>query len=195
MVKSNLMKVYFGTSRRIKKIYKDEVEEIYRLIKEYGFEHTSNFVIQATSKKIGQLHREAIEGIKKADICVFEASRHSLSVGYLINYSLNLNKPVVVLSQSRTVSEIFEQLNLPRLIFVFYQELGELRRRLRKILRKAASQVDIRFNFFITPLLLNYLDWVAEEKRIPKSVYLRELIEKDMRRNREYRKKSKEGVG
>lgn len=187
------MKIYFGTSRRIKKLYKEEVETIYNLIRDWGFDHTSDFVIKIASKKedIGQLHKEAIEGIKKADICVFEASRHSLSVGYLINYSLNLGKPTVVLSQSESVSEIFKKLNLPRLIFVHYKNLDELKRNLKRVIRKAAAQVDIRFNFFITPSLLSYLDWIASKRKIPRAVYLRGLIEKDMEKNKEYQEEMK----
>ena len=186
------MKVYFGTSRRIKQLYREEVEAIYSLIEKWGYSHTSDYAIKVAAKKpqdFAQLHKEAIEGIRKADICIFEVSRHSLSVGYLINYSINLSKPVVVLSQNKSVAEIFKAIDLPRLSFFYYKDIAELKRGLRRVIKKAASQVDIRFNFFITPSLLSYLSWVAERKRIPRSVYLRNLIEEDMRKNKEYQEK------
>jgi hypothetical protein len=45
---------------------------------------------------------------------------------------------------------------------------------------------DVRFNFFISPQIGNYLDWVSKNKRIPRAVYLRRLIEEDMKNNKEY---------
>ena len=50
----------------------------------------------------------------------------------------------------------------------------------------ASEQVDTRFNFFVSPLIVNYLDWVSKKKRIPRAVYLRRLIEQEMKANPEY---------
>lgn len=50
----------------------------------------------------------------------------------------------------------------------------------------AKDQSDTRFNFFLPPSLMSYLDWVSEKRKVPRSVYLRELIERDREKNREY---------
>jgi len=64
--------------------------------------------------------------------------------------------------------------------------LPELKRTLDYGLEEALNQVDVRFNFFISPQIGRYLDWVSQKKRIPRAVYLRKLIEEEMNSNTEY---------
>jgi len=49
-----------------------------------------------------------------------------------------------------------------------------------------SSAQDVRFNFFISPEIGRFLDWVSKKRRLPRAVYLRKLIEEDMRNNKEY---------
>jgi hypothetical protein len=44
------------------------------------------------------------------------------------------------------------------------------------------SKADLRFTFFITPAISTFLDQVVKQKKVPKSVYLREIIEREMKR-------------
>jgi len=53
-------------------------------------------------------------------------------------------------------------------------------------LHYANKQQDSRFNFFINPKLLAYLDWIARSKRLPRAVFLRKLIEDRMKQDVEY---------
>lgn len=66
--------------------------------------------------------------------------------------------------------------------FVFFKVL------LKEAMSKAENKVDVRFNFFVTPRILLYLDWLAKNKKLPRSVYLRNLIESDMEKNKEYQR-------
>jgi hypothetical protein len=190
------MKVYFGTSPRIKQLNEGSIEKIYTIIEDLGHTHTSDFVLKVVPEKFYRLsteefnrhHEETIRSIRRADVCIFEASQHSLSVGYLVNYSLDLGKPVIILARDNDAPFMFKSIKSERLFFVFYKDNKDLKRKLKRALEKAASRIDVRFNFFITPQLLSYLDWIAGKKRIPRSVYLRNLIEEDMKRNKEYQK-------
>jgi len=187
------MKIYFGTSPKVKKRFPRRIDKIYNLISKLGYRHTSNWIKEVdpdkfyklSTKEINEHHRQTINEVRQADICVFEISLHSLSVGYLIKYALDLNKPVIALSQALTSPAVFREIKSDRLFFVVYKN-GDLGKKLEKILKKASEQLDVRFNFFITPPLLAYLDWIANRKRIPRSVYLRSLIESDMKKNEEY---------
>lgn len=189
------MKVYFGTSPRIKKSYPKEVVEIYRLIEENGHSHTSDFVLKVdpdkfysfSEKKLSQHHKETVKDIKEADICVFEASVHSLSVGYLVNLSLDLGKPVVVLVKEKVPPLVFQSIKSENLFFASYNR-ENLGKKLKSVLGRAAENTDVRFNFFVTPKILAYLDWLSKKKRLPRAVYLRNLIEKDIKYNKEYQK-------
>ena len=186
------MQVYFGTSPRIIQEYKREIAEVYRLIKQLGYRHTSDFTVKVdpdsfykqSYDEFNHHHRNTIKEITAADICVFEASKHSLSVGYLINYALDLGKPVIVLAHDEQAPYIFRTLKSDKLDYVCYSS-NNLEVNLKKALDKASKSIDIRFNFFITPPMIAYMDWLSDKKRIPRSVYLRGLIEKEMRLNKE----------
>jgi hypothetical protein len=54
-------------------------------------------------------------------------------------------------------------------------------------LKEAKCLIDMRFNFFVSPKILNYLDWVGHKRMIPKSVFLRNLIEREMKKDREFK--------
>jgi hypothetical protein len=45
----------------------------------------------------------------------------------------------------------------------------------------------VRFNFFVSPKILTYLDWVGQKRMIPKSVFLRNLIEREMKKDRDFK--------
>jgi len=191
------MRVYFGTSPRIKEKFSKEVNKIYQVINDLGHTHTSNFASEVAPEKFYNLsqkqfddhHKETLKAIKKADTCVFEASVHSLSIGYLINFSLDLGKPVIVLAQAKTPPFMLKNLQSENFFFVTYT-MSDVKKKLDKVLQEASESVDVRFNFFVTPRILAYLDWISRKKRTPRAVYLRSLIEKDMRKNKEYHKEA-----
>ena len=126
---------------------------------------------------------------KQADIVVFEVSRPSLGVGQEINIALSLNKPVIALYQEGTTPHILRDEAGDLLILCSYNE-SNLEDVLKDALEYADSHQDVRFNFFISPPIGQYLDWISRNKKIPRSVYLRNLIEDDMARNPEYSAKT-----
>ncbi|PIU73395.1 hypothetical protein COS78_02610, partial [Candidatus Shapirobacteria bacterium CG06_land_8_20_14_3_00_40_12] len=58
---------------------------------------------------------------------------------------------------------------------------------LRKVLDEASKKSDVRFNFFVNPKILAYLDWVAQKRMVPRSVFLRNLIEREMKKDKEFK--------
>jgi hypothetical protein len=189
------MKVYFGTSPRIKDEYPEIIMDIYKHIKKLGYSHTSDWVekvnpkafYKLSSKEFEDHNLKSIESIKKADICVFEASLPSLSVGYLVNFSLDLGKQVVVLTQSENPSFMFGKVRFNSFNLISYSK-NTLHDKLGIALKKASDGTDVRFNFFVSPKILNYLDWVAQKRMIPRSVFLRNLIEREMKKDKEFGK-------
>ncbi len=188
------MKVYFGTSPRIKDKDPELILVIYRLIEKFGYGHTSKWVKEVSSEKFYAMsdkeltdhHRQTEKAIKSADICVFEASTRSLSVGYLTNFALENGKVVIVLSQNKDSLLLFRSTAEKSLISVVYDK-DNLDKKLKEALNQASGQADVRFNFFIQSSLLSYLDWVSNTRRIPRSVFLRDLIEKEMKKDKEYK--------
>lgn len=191
------MKVYFGSSPRIKEQYAKEIKRIYELVEKFGFKHTSDFIAEVEPKKyyelgvdeLNALHQKTLNSIKKAEICVFEASLQDLSVGFLINYSLDLGKTVIVLSQNREEPSLLHHVKEEKLIFVAYTP-KDLEKKLKEALEQAKGQSDIRFNFFVTPQILSYLNWLSGRKRVPRAVYLRTLIEREMKKDAEFKEEA-----
>lgn len=125
--------------------------------------------------------------IKKADVIIFEVSQPDVSIGFEVASALNLNKPVIILTRKDSVGlpHALKGIHSDRLQLLTYDD-STLDEMLSLALEYAQETSDVRFNFFITPTISSYLDWVAKEKKIPRSVYLRRLIERDMEENDEY---------
>jgi len=189
------MKVFFGTSPRIKTSNPEIVHQIYQKIKELGYTHTSNWVdsvdpksfYEMTSTELEDHNERILKELKNADICVFETSLPSLSVGYLINMSVDLGKQVIILTQNTSPSFVLGWVKSDAVSVIKYaaSNVDEI---LGEALNKAGENSDVRFNFFVSPRILNYLDFVAKKRMVPRSVFLRNLIEKEMKKDPDYKK-------
>ncbi len=135
---------------------------------------------------VRKYYRQALKWIAAAELVVVEASYPStLNIGHEITLALEKGKTVIVLYKDGHNSLFLEGLHSDKLILVEYNE-ENLEKVLTDGLTYARDAVDSRFNFFISPRHIVYLDWVAKVKRIPRSVYLRQLIEHDRDANHEY---------
>lgn len=122
----------------------------------------------------------------QADLIVVEASNSSFSLGQEITYSLKLNKPVIVLHQKGVKKpRLLRAFNANNIYIVEYED-RELKKLLQEYIEYAKGMADTRFNFFISPEISNYLDWIAKNLRTPRAVYLRDLMEKVMDENEDY---------
>lgn len=124
---------------------------------------------------------------KQADLVVVEASVPSFGVGQEISEAVVDNKQVIILYLKGMKPHILINRGQEDLYLAEYK--GEnVREVLKEYIEFARSRSDTRFNFFISPAIGAYLDWVSRGQRIPRAVYLRKLIEKEMKNNEEYDK-------
>lgn len=186
------MKIYFTASAR----GVDNLSNNYSLIHQYieDLEHTNldNNVLQKKENIYGndhsarvKLYNEAMAKIKKSDLVVLEVSTHSLSMGFVMQKALELGKPVVALYKKGFDPYFASGIVNDKLQVVEYTDY-DLKEVLLTAINFASDQQDTRFNFFISPRHQNYLDWIAKHRKLPRSVYLRDLIEKDMAENKDY---------
>jgi len=129
---------------------------------------------------------QSLDSVKKADIVVMEVSGHSMSMGYLISKALEMNKPVIALHKKEHVPVFIKGISDPKLIISEYDS-ENVEQIIEEALKKADSLIDVRFNFFVNPRILNYLDWVAQKRMQPRSVFLRNLIEREMKKDKEFK--------
>jgi hypothetical protein len=127
-------------------------------------------------------YEESIKSLKKAELVIIEVSGHSMSAGYLISQALEMNKPVIALYKSESKPVFIGGIVNQKLFLVEYDK-DNVEEVLKTTLKKVTSLIDVRFNFFVNPKILTYLDKVAQERMVPKSVFLRNLIEKEMKKD------------
>ena len=188
------MKVFFTGSPRALKDYKIEHQAIYDAIEKLGHRNLSDYVVTADTEKFYNSSREElsvhydkmIDALKSADVMVVESTLHSMSMGFLVEKALNMSKPVIILYLDSRPTLFISGIEDDKLQMLQYskENINEV---IEKAFEYAADQQEVRFNFFISPPIGRYLDWISKVKKIPRSVYLRALIEREMRENKEYK--------
>lgn len=188
------MKVFFTASQRGQKFYEEIYREIFDKIKRLGHTHLYDKLIKIPYKKFYEtlekeghkasveLYRENIEKLSRADINIFECSLHSLSIGFLVQKSLEFRKPTVVLYLKENLPYFLSGVKDDKLLMKSYDKTS-----LREVLKGALEEVtalrDQRFNFFISDALLRYLDEASKKAGVNKSTFLRNLLLKHKRSN------------
>ncbi|RLC34473.1 hypothetical protein DRH14_02915 [Candidatus Shapirobacteria bacterium] len=189
------MKAYFTASLTGKKDFGANYSLIVKYLSSKMDRVFADHIIKADAKEIAkkqtkkeseEFYRKLLKKLKKVDVVVAEVSYSSLSVGYEISVALELGKPVVVLYLADRAPLLLEGNKNDKLLLVEYDEKS-LEKVLDKVIEEARKKADVRFNFFVSAKILSYLDWVAKTKRIPRSVFLRNLIERQMKRDKDFR--------
>lgn len=183
------MKIYFTASVFQKDLYGDNYEKIVNILTKLGHAVIHNHVTSRSMVDINKLtESDNIEHYKKvkkwisdSDLVVAEVSFPStLNVGHEITLAIEKGKPVICLYSKGKVSTFFQAIKSDKLIYHEY-----LPDQIEKILKDDIFQVlentDTRFNFYISPEIGRYLDWVSQHKKLPRAVFLRSLLEKAMK--------------
>lgn len=181
------MKVFFSASQRGKEEFGEYYERIYKTIDKLGYTNLDPTFLSTTPTEfyqgLGKKGREAnvefynrnIARLKAADINVFEGSFHSLSIGFMIVKSIDFNKPTIVLYLDGRVPHFLAGTEEEKLLMRSYKK-DNLEKIIEQSLQEAKQRSDKRFNFFISPQLLSYLNKVAKDQGITKSTFIRNLI-------------------
>lgn len=189
------MKVFFTGSPRALKTLKPEHEAIYTAIEKAGGVHLSKLVVAADPDEfyvrnhadVVKHYNDTMNAVKKSDIVVAEVSMHSMSMGFLINKALEQNKFVMALYLPDHKPFFLGGIENEKLQVIEYTK-ESVDRLIKDAFDKANEIVDTRFNFYISPEIGRYLDWVAKTKKLPRAVFLRSLLEKAMRNEKEFEK-------
>jgi hypothetical protein len=188
------MKIYFSASRLYKDKYSENYKEITEVLNESncqvidntGFNPSpSGYDMPASEKQ--RIYRQMVKNMDRADFCVFEASYPStLHIGHEISLAMEKNKPVIVLYIKDHEPILFRGINNDKLIWIEYND-ETLQKVLSEAIEESKKNIDVRFNFFVSPKILSYLDWIAQKRMIPRSVFLRNLIEREMKKDKEFK--------
>ncbi|MFH0749765.1 MAG: hypothetical protein V1917_02500 [Candidatus Gottesmanbacteria bacterium] len=185
------MRAYFTASIVGKKYHLANYKRIIQFLTERGVDVAGDHILNTTEEQIHfetreervKIQKKLEQWVMEADFIVVEASFPSISVGYEIALAVHRGKPVLVLysegdspsliihnEEEKLVVEKYTTTTLPTLIddFINYYR----------------GESDTRFTFFITSKIASFLEKQAKKNKVPKSVYLRNLITQDMKNNK-----------
>jgi len=190
------MKVFFTSSQRGKKFFIENYQRIQAAIKnipevkliEDDLLTEDPDVFYKKLHEGGQrayidFYQHELNSLKTADINIFDCSFHSLSIGFTIQRSLEINKPTIVLYEENNTPYFLTGIEEEKFIISAYNK-NNLETIVVKTIKLAMDVRDKRFNFFIRPDLLNYITEISKREDIPISVFLRNLILEHRKKNK-----------
>lgn len=194
------MKIYFTASIAAKEgnpeiayIYSEVVKKLRDLGHQVDGDHVIDVdyeVILAVDDEYRvDYYKKLLKRINAADLVFAELTYSSASIGHEVSLALEKNKPVVVAAQTGTIPQVFLGVRDPHLYFMEYATLEDLLSKLEGELENVREGEDIRFNFLIPPSMVDYLEWISRTRRIPKSVFLRDLISREIEKDKEYQER------
>ncbi|OGK13886.1 hypothetical protein A3A93_05905 [Candidatus Roizmanbacteria bacterium RIFCSPLOWO2_01_FULL_38_12] len=186
------MKVFYTATYQGEDEFGKFYKAIYDEVKRLGYEQLDddaikmNYIDYVKWMKKGRSaqlnnYEKKMNFIKKADICILETSAHSLGLGFMVQKSLEMGKPTIVLYYKDNVPYFLQGAEDEKLIVKSYDEKN-YKKVLKNALSLAREKRDKRFNFFLSPKLLGYLEDVSNAQGVTKSKILRDLIVEHMRK-------------
>lgn len=182
------MTIYFTASLVGKKDFQKNYLAIIGYLQSLGHTVQADHILNTTESQVGlqtrearlAFHRKLEAWIQSCDCMVAETSFPSISVGYEVSLALQYKKPVLILYSVGDPPSLFAHHDDEKIVCETYnlKNFGET---IDNFLNFVHGSADSRFTFFVTPKIAGYLDKIAQIKKIPKSVYLRHLIEQDMK--------------
>lgn len=189
------MTIYFTASIYLNHLYRDNYLKIVSLLKEMGHKVIHEHITTVPLEKVFSMpdkdkvayYKKVLGWISKADVIIAEVSFPStLNVGHEVSIALEKGKPVIALYVDGKESPFFQGNQSEKLIYTKYSFVN-LKPVLQQNLDAVENLSDARFNFYISPEINRYLDWVSQHKKLPRAVFLRSLLEKAMKADKNYK--------
>lgn len=182
------MKVYFTASIVGKKHHLDDYLKIIEILKSQEIEVISEHIINSTEAQIRletkeerlAFHKKLEKWIQESDFVVAETTFPSISVGYEISLAQHFLKPILILFTGNHPPSLLAQHRDEKLVCEKYSS-ETLKGIIEDFVNYVKGNSDSRFTFFITSQIATYLDKISKKEKLPKSVYLRKLIENEMK--------------
>lgn len=187
------MKVFYTASYYGKKTYQKYYDLVHTAIKTFKVELISpeegnylEVLEKETRKRLAGnrelLHYEAIrQGIHLADAVIIEVSHEDVQIGHEITLALMEKKPVFVLSIHEDFSRRIHHDYLFGVKYTKETIHGAIQDFLARVREMRLAR---RFNMFLYPSQVEYLEEVAKKSGMNMSEYIRHLINIDRRSHR-----------
>ncbi|MCB9813648.1 MAG: hypothetical protein H6772_04550 [Pseudomonadales bacterium] len=184
------MNIYFTASARAPKEIKLNYKIIHNLISNLEHKNTDNYEINTDPNKFysssdnhkTEVHNNALKLIKKSEVVILEVSTHSLTMGYLIKYALDLRIPVIALYINKHEPGFILGIEDDNFQLIEY-EPKNLKKILNDSISFANNQGKSRFNLMLSPKLSSHIQEYSKKEGISKASFIRKLISQNMDKN------------
>lgn len=157
------MKISFIASASAPKPYK----EYYSIIINYLTRHGHN-IIQSTNE---------------SDLIIAECSFPDINIGYEIAYAIQYEKEVIILKSKESKMTIAtDTFYSDKNIYIYEYDQTNILSTIKEALEFSAPQKYKKFNILFSPRMIARLNLISKKKNLPKSVYIRQIIEKSLSR-------------
>ena len=182
------MKIYFTASITGKKHYEKNYRLIVNTLRSLGHKLILNHLFERTavevwgqSEEIDKVFCKLLMGwLKECDLVIAEVTYPSIGVGFEIAFALNKLKPVLALYSSEQPVPLLKGMEGDQLIIERY-EPENLKASLKNLLKLLSEKIDTRFTLLLPTNIVSFLDELSKKKKIPRSVFIRSLIEREMK--------------
>lgn len=182
------MTIYFTGSFAGKKTNSENYHKIIKYLESKGHQVIADHIVETEEKEIQYekkeerlaFHEQLEKWLSSCDFMIAETTYPSISVGFEISLALHRGKPVLILHANPDPPTLLAHHKNENLVCEHYTP-DTLPQIIDEFIQYAQGTEDTRFTFFITPKIASYLDEVSKKMKMPKSVYLRRLIETDMK--------------
>lgn len=164
--------------RQIVQVVRDNDCELALDWVEEAFQASKNAIRKNKDSRDWQtIHRRIIDSIKRADLCIYEASQKSFSIGFQTAMALQLKKPILVLTKNDSLRDSFGSGIVSDLLVYKKYDEKDLSAIITNFIEENRFEVqDLRFNFVIDKDIHNYLRWAAFNGNTTKAEVVRKLL-------------------
>jgi len=181
----SIMNIYFTASARATPETKNNYQKIFDAIENLGHKNIDDYRINTNPKKFyassddkkSEIYKYALESIKKSNLVILEVSTHSITMGYLIKYALDIKIPVVALYTNKNEPGFAIGIEDENFQLIEY-ETATIKDTIKKAIKYAGDVGNIRFNMLLSPKQSIFLKEAAEKEGISKATLIRKLLNK-----------------
>lgn len=183
------MKIGFLSAKRAEGQYKEEFEKIVSYFESLGHQVVHHMdvslekVLPLSYADRQDLFMKFYEQLAECDLVFVETSIQSTQVGFGLAYLRLKGRPTVILSQGDITNQFFPKgdvySNWDNMMAYQYNKAN-----IKEVVDDALSymqpHIEKRFTIIFPAHLLAKVEGKAQKLAMPKSVYIRQLIEKDL---------------
>lgn len=183
------MKIGFLTAKRAETQFPEEFKLIVQHLEQNGHEVIHHLDIPLESilplsyAARQELFMDFYHRLTECDLVFADTSIQSTQVGFGLAYLRTKGLPVVILSQGELTNQFFPKgeiySNIEHMMAYHYTK-STIKSILDEALDFMSEQMDKRFTMIFPANLMAKLEEFSQKKKLPKAVYIRQLIEKSL---------------